>query len=142
VQIYGEQAWLLRDWRLMEHLWALSHKKGWPLPDEKMVLLRKAQIPNLFEARNLRLDGCELTLKSANLPALARQQLLFLAFHDSPHAQRCHRPLKLMLSNMLAVTAPRNLASCARDYAISGEIGLSGSRHIGKDSLTHVKLLQ
>ncbi len=65
----------------MEHLWALSHQKGRPLPNEKMVLVRKAQILNLFEARDLRLDGCELTLKSADLPALARQQLLFLAFH-------------------------------------------------------------
>jgi hypothetical protein len=34
-----------------------------------------------FETCNLRLDRCELTLKSADVPTLARQQLLFLAFH-------------------------------------------------------------
>jgi len=69
----------------MQHWWAPSSKEGCPLPEEKMILLRTAQVRVLFEARNLRLDCCELTLKSADLPALARQQLLFLAFHDAPH---------------------------------------------------------
>ena len=50
-----------------------------------MILLRTAKVRILLKARNLGLDRCELTLKSADLPALARQQLLFLAFHDAPH---------------------------------------------------------
>jgi hypothetical protein len=65
----------------MQDWWALRSKQRCPLPEEKMILLRKAQMPILFETCNLRLDHCELTLKSADVPTLARQQLLFLAFH-------------------------------------------------------------
>ena len=71
----------------MQHRWALGHKEGRPLPNEKMVVLRKAQVQVVFEACNLRLDRCELTLKSADLPALARQQLLFPGFHNAPHVR-------------------------------------------------------
>lgn len=46
-----------------------------------MILLRKTQVRILFNACNLRLVCCELTLRSADVPTLARQQLLFLAFH-------------------------------------------------------------
>jgi hypothetical protein len=69
----------------MQHRWALSAKERRPLPEEKMILLRKSQVLVLFEACNLRLNCCELTLKSADVPAFARPQLLFLAFHDAPH---------------------------------------------------------
>jgi hypothetical protein len=69
----------------MQHRWALSAKERRPLPEEKMILLRKTQVWVLFEACNLRFDCCELTLKSADFPALGRQQLLFLAWHDALH---------------------------------------------------------
>ena len=46
-----------------------------------MILLRTAQVRVLFEACNLRLDCCELTLKQVDAPTRARQQLLFFAFH-------------------------------------------------------------
>jgi hypothetical protein len=69
----------------MQRWGALIPKERCPLPEEKMILLRTAQVRVLFEACNLRLDCRELTLKSADLPALARQQLLFFAFHDALH---------------------------------------------------------
>ncbi len=65
----------------MQDWWALRSKQRCPLPEEKMILLCKAQVRIPFEACNLRLDRCQLTLKSADVPTLARQQLLFLAFH-------------------------------------------------------------
>jgi hypothetical protein len=78
----------------MQDWWAFSSKERGPLPEEKMILLRKAQVPTFFEACNLRLDCCKLTLKSADLPALlARELFLFLVFHRrTPHAKPCHHP--------------------------------------------------
>ncbi len=55
-----------------------------------MILFCKTQVRIRFETCNLRLDRCELTLKSADVPTLAWQPLLFLAFHRrTPHPQRC-----------------------------------------------------
>jgi hypothetical protein len=65
----------------MKQWWARSFKERHPLPEEEMILLRKVQVRILFEACNLLLDGCELTLKSADVSALARPQLLLLTFH-------------------------------------------------------------
>ncbi len=46
-----------------------------------MILLCKTQVRICFEACNLRLDPCELTLEQVDAPTLAWQQLLFFAFH-------------------------------------------------------------
>jgi hypothetical protein len=53
----------------MQHRWALGHKEGWPLPEEKVVALRKTQLRVLFEASDLCLDSGELTLKSRDGPS-------------------------------------------------------------------------
>jgi hypothetical protein len=77
----------LRDWSLMQHRWALGHKEGWPLPEEKVVALRKTQLRFLFEASDLCLDSGELTLKSRNVPPRPRRQFWFLALHNAPHVR-------------------------------------------------------
>jgi hypothetical protein len=71
----------------MQHYWALGHKEGWPLPEEKVVALRKSQLRVLFEASDLCLDSGELTLKSRNVPPCPRRQFWFLALHNAPHVR-------------------------------------------------------
>lgn len=89
----------VKDWGLMQHRWALGHKQGRPLPEEKVVVLRKTQLRILFEACNLRLDSGELTLKSRNGPPPSpRRPLRFPALHNAPHV-RSH-----------AVTSPKGNA--------------------------------
>lgn len=53
---------------LLQRLWELGHKEHWPLPEEKMVLLGKAQLLIVFKTCDLRLDSCEPTLKSKGTP--------------------------------------------------------------------------
>jgi hypothetical protein len=77
----------LRDWSLMQHRWALGHKEGWPLPEEKVVALRKTQLRFLFEAYDLSLDSGELTLEPRNVPPRPRRQFWFLALHNALHVR-------------------------------------------------------
>ena len=77
----------MRYWGLMQHYWALGREEGWPLPEEKVVALRKTQLRFLFEACDLRLDSGELTLKSRNVPPCPRRQFWFLALHNAPHVR-------------------------------------------------------
>jgi hypothetical protein len=58
-----------------------GQKERRPFPKEKMILLRKAQAPIVFEACNLCLDGFELTLKPKEVSTLTRQTLLFSVVH-------------------------------------------------------------
>jgi hypothetical protein len=69
----------------MQHRWALGHKEGWPLPEEKVVVLRKTQPRIIFEACDLSLDSRELTLKLRNVPPRTRRPFGFLALHNTPH---------------------------------------------------------
>jgi hypothetical protein len=112
-----------------------------PASRGKKILLRKAQVWILFEARNLRLDCCELTLKLADLPALA-QQLLLLAFHDAPHIHS--DAITLPWANAWhyagGKSAP-NLAYFSREYADSIVVRLSGTQQNGKYFLISVNLL-
>jgi hypothetical protein len=90
----------------MQHGWALGHKEGWPLPEEKVVLLRKTQLRILFEACDLRLDSGELTLKSRNRPPRFQRPFRFLGFHNAPHV-RSHAiapPKRKCLAIQLAMT--------------------------------------
>jgi hypothetical protein len=90
----------------MQHGWALGHKEGWPLPEEKVVLLRKTQLRILFEACDLRLDSGELTLKSRNRPPRSQRPFRFLGFHNAPHV-RSHAiapPKRKCLAIQLAMT--------------------------------------
>ncbi|WP_160310537.1 hypothetical protein [Microvirga vignae] len=66
---------------LMHRLGAAAHKEHWPLPEEKVILLRQAQLPIFFETCDLRLDSRELTLKPNNTPTRSRRQLPCLASH-------------------------------------------------------------
>jgi hypothetical protein len=71
----------------MQHRWALGHKEGWPLPEEKVVTDRKAQLRIFFEARNLRLHRGELTLKSRKVSPLTRCLFRLPALHNAPHVR-------------------------------------------------------
>jgi hypothetical protein len=71
----------------MQHRWALGHKEGWPLPEEKVVVLRKTQPRIIFEACDLSLDSGELPLKSSNGPPRSQRPFRFLGFHNAPHVR-------------------------------------------------------
>lgn len=106
-----------------------------------MILLRTAQVQVDFETCNLRLDCCELAREPADLQALARQQLLLLAFHDALHmrSNAIALPLANAWQSMLAVTAPQIFPYLTREYADSGVVRLSGSQQNGKNFLNYVK---
>jgi hypothetical protein len=69
----------------MQHLWAPIHKERWAFPEEEVVVLRKTQLRIFLQARNLRFDSCELTLKPRNGPSRTWRQFWLLAFHKAPH---------------------------------------------------------
>ena len=71
----------------MQYRWALGHKERWPRPEEKVVVLRKAQLAIFIEAGNLRLDSGELTLQSRDGPAHPWRPFRFRAFHTAPHVR-------------------------------------------------------
>ena len=58
-----------------------------------MVALRKTQLRIFFEACDLCLDCCKLTLKSRNASPRTWRRFRFLAFHNAPHVRTCHSPL-------------------------------------------------
>jgi hypothetical protein len=96
----------LRDRGLMQHYWALGHKEGWPLPEEKVVALRKTQLRFLFEASDLCLDSGELTLKSRDGPSRSQRPFRFLGFHNAPHVRSpaIAPPKRKCLAIQLAMT--------------------------------------
>jgi hypothetical protein len=67
--------------RLVDDFRPPGRKERRPFPEEKMILLRKAQMLIAFEACNLCLDSFELTLKPKEVSTRARQTLLFSVFH-------------------------------------------------------------
>jgi hypothetical protein len=71
----------------VQHRWALGHKEGWPLPKEKVVVRRKAQLRILFEACDLGFHSGELTLKSREVSLRTRHPFRLLGFHNAPHVR-------------------------------------------------------
>jgi hypothetical protein len=71
----------------MQHWWSLGHKERWPLPEEKVVTDRKAQVRVVFEARNLRLDSSEPTLKLREVSPFTLCLFQLPALHAAPHVR-------------------------------------------------------
>jgi hypothetical protein len=67
--------------RLVDDFRPPGQKERRPFPEEKMILLRKAQTLIVFEACNLCLDSFELTLKPKEVSTWARQTLLLSVLH-------------------------------------------------------------
>ena len=105
-----------------------------------MILFCKTQVRIRFETCNLRLDRCELTLKSADVPTLAWQQLLFLAFHrrTPPSAAMPSLSLRLMLGSIAGDNSAPKLCLFFAGLSDLGLTCLSDSQQSGNDFLTSV----